>query len=522
MYYFLLSRLVPLGVIFFGIVSVYMVMRALPHIRSIVDLNGRSAPAAIFVLFFALFLSSLLPNYHVMYISEQWYIETARNIAAKGAAENCFYTDFETVACEPYLKMQGWPVVLSFSFALFGVSAQTAFETSAVLSALAAMLLFLLAKVFLKNNGAALLSAIIFSLDPLRLFWSTNVETNGPTLFFALFPVFVAAIIRESSETKIKAHSLFALFFSSLFIAASMRVEYSLLIAALFPMIRRKLPALKFNGYLLALLAVGFAILFLQIYALYTVQPSNDPAYSLQNLMNNSKVVALIVSSSPAYSLLFVLGITGLLLSFKKQFFFGTLAFLIFIFSVIALGWSEFAYFYQGRPLYYQDRFLLLPMSALIIMACFALFEVCKKSSVPRISFGMFGLAMTAFFVLQFPALELRLVSHDLQNDGVAALRGAVPNSACYVISENPLALYPTPGFRTLATKFAIARPERVQFIKEKTGCVFYFEDKYCWQGVLAKEDRLERCDLMARQYNLTEVFNLTGGSRVITLSKIT
>jgi hypothetical protein len=160
-----------------------------------------------------------VPHHHIMYVDEPWYEEAAHNLLRRGALVLCEETPGGE-ACEPYPKSAGWPVILAIAFKLLGVREAVAFQTSAVLGALAAPLAAAVTRLAGGRWHHAWLAAAILAVHPLHVLWSGTAETN--TASTALLLAGLAGVLSRGRDRSLAGALLAA---GGLGVAAAVRPE---------------------------------------------------------------------------------------------------------------------------------------------------------------------------------------------------------------------------------------------------------------------------------------------------------
>ncbi|MDD4996432.1 MAG: hypothetical protein PHW15_03115, partial [Patescibacteria group bacterium] len=151
---------------------------------------------------------SFFPSYH----------EWGALSAAKHLNPQTFYQEKEGVL---------FPAILAFFFKIIGAIPETAVLLNFFLGALCVFLIFLLVKIIFGSDLAAFLSAVIFLLNPLTI-WYFFVKSGWPavTCFWLLFILFVFLIFLKNQNN----FSLAILTAILIVLAAQIRAEFSILV----------------------------------------------------------------------------------------------------------------------------------------------------------------------------------------------------------------------------------------------------------------------------------------------------
>lgn len=146
------------------------------------------------------------PRTSRIYYDEQIYQGVGRNLSDLHLAQMCNdgTVEYGRLQCwrseynkEPY----GYPYLLSLAYRAAGVADSTAFRLNNVVSALTALVVFLLAQLLFKDLRIAVVSALALALVPMQLTWSNTASAEPSAVLFTAAAVLAAVHFVQSRTT---------------------------------------------------------------------------------------------------------------------------------------------------------------------------------------------------------------------------------------------------------------------------------------------------------------------------------
>ena len=187
------------------------------------------------VLIFAFYFRA----YHIDYPvtgyhnwKETHYLTEARNFADNGFFEHGFFVpewDYPSINENPSgAHTDSFPttsIIVGFLFNLLRVSLSGARLVSILFSIGSIILFYLIVKLLFKREDLAFISALVFALNPLAIFFGRQVQLLGPALFFSLAGIYY--YIKWFKERSWKNTVLF-----SIFLMLGIMTKYSFILFA--------------------------------------------------------------------------------------------------------------------------------------------------------------------------------------------------------------------------------------------------------------------------------------------------
>jgi 4-amino-4-deoxy-L-arabinose transferase-like glycosyltransferase len=503
----------------------------------------------IFLLGF--FLRFTVPEYHKMYVDEQWNMEVGKNILEKGKVELCSYENYDKLSYITYMKTAGVPFIYSLSFLIFGVDNFVAIKTSAFLGSLSILLIFLVGFLLFKNEKVAIFSAMFLALFSLHIYWSASAETNIAFIFFILLTLLSFLLYFKVDNFRMELLAI-----SSLTYTLQTRREalFLLPLIALFFLLfdenlKKKVKNKKFWIPFLICAMFFFAWLFqLQISSKFLISNYID---SREFLKNNPHGISFGLNyfqlerfkkNSFEYSKNLLLGyyfplvisiliIIGLLdFSKKKELIFSLSLFLIFFLPFM---------FYDAT----QNRLLLPSFLGIVFLSSLGATLLLDK--ILEFKYGNFlSISLITLLLLSFFPSIREVYSYKLPEK---ILETKIPEAIEKNLSENCIIIAPLPEIFTATTKIKaislekiIKNPEILSQMKNKTSCVLFFEGMLCqeeykfspwnfkenaeenYKNLLIKQrGQLEReCKIIKEKYFLAPYLNFTSNKATFTFYK--
>ncbi len=140
----------------------------------------------------AAFLTSLAvrPNQHLLFFDEDIYIQIASNLSQAPVAQLTLSGTPKDIQVSTYYKEPaGFPVLLSFIFAVTGPREIVAFIVARALYAMAVIAVYLLGRSLMQRRGQALTAAVAFAATPAVFAFSSSAGTDLPATLFAALGV---------------------------------------------------------------------------------------------------------------------------------------------------------------------------------------------------------------------------------------------------------------------------------------------------------------------------------------------
>lgn len=455
-------------------------------------------PLLIGVLFVTAFtVRGVGPKTYQLYLDEPWNVEVAENIYRDGEAGICRF-ERESEICEKFYKPAGYPFYLSILFSLFGFSLSVVFWNSVFLGAMSCVLVFLIAYVVTEDRKLSFLGALIFSIFPSHVFWSTTAESYVSSLFFILFSVLFFVLYLRDKDWRL----LFASFGIAIF-AATFRIE-NFLIFLLFPLIyylRGKRISRIGKGEFFSVVLLGVVGLVLGRVLLSSVGQYLEILHISENLN--------LISAFSSYEFLFLsLGLPGLLLLWKEN------NDLLKVVLPLAALLSFPIVFKTGADRMLIPFLLLLSLStAKTILYSIEKLSFSKKLS--RVAIGLISLFLVILPLLFPPVYGNNAKA--LQTEMIPEAGRDIPES-CYIVTEHPSVLTGLRN-RKIRTEYAM---NNIQEMKEiiNNECVLFFEGVGC-ELEFELEGWSRRCNEIKDLYEMETTQTYQKGGRVYTFYEI-
>jgi 4-amino-4-deoxy-L-arabinose transferase-like glycosyltransferase len=383
-----------------------------------------------------------------------------------------------------YPRSIGWPFLLSFAFAIFGLNPFVALYGSSVLGALTVINIFLLAFVLTRNRYLGLVSALVFAIMPMHIVWSASAETSVPSLFVITLTMIFCLLYCEKPTGRLLWLAALGLSFATMFRPENYIFPVLFLVGIwLFQKkfeMRLLLPLL-----VLALLALpNFVVVLNQHTSINFTENDSQGAitgsnFGFRNLLNNSLAYARYFVNGTfdplLFGLLLIFGVLAMFLKERRN--------ALFLVSWYLLLW--FVYFFAwfrtlgGSPdLWAKARFFMMFYPVAVIFASYAVNSL--QDLVPR------PVSMLRLFIMPIFAIALVITSFQhygglQKEDPTLRLMTAIPELAerdipsdCVIVLNAPELLSATTFLKTLKTSDFLFEPNR------RHGCVLFFEDATC------------------------------------------
>jgi hypothetical protein len=203
-YYVLLLAALILAIV----IAFSSIVKYLPKINK----SSLKILALIIIAFFASELLFVAP-FHLIYNDEYIYESIAKTMLYQHEFGICSFSN--QLYCIPgtigfFHQPGGWPLIESLGFSIFGVSSNVAFNTNLVFGALSILLVFMISIELFRDEGAAILSSLVFSFLPL---FDTYVRTAIPdvsTMLFELLTIYLGLSYMRTKKTSIGVATVFA------------------------------------------------------------------------------------------------------------------------------------------------------------------------------------------------------------------------------------------------------------------------------------------------------------------------
>ncbi len=130
----------------------------------------------------------IAPRTTRLFFDEDIYLDIGKEILINGKGALCNYGYGNE--CYEYDLMKwpnGYPFLVAVAYLLFGISTTAASNLSIVLSSLTPVLMFLMSYLITRDDKISLYSALLFSLIPIHIMWSSTTATSPAFTFFTLF-----------------------------------------------------------------------------------------------------------------------------------------------------------------------------------------------------------------------------------------------------------------------------------------------------------------------------------------------
>ncbi len=446
------------------------------------------------VLISILFLFGLVlrifyvPNLHLMYVDEFFYMESAKNILIHGKSELCSYT-LNGLDCIAYNKLSGWPLLISWVFLFFGFNRFLIINFNSLLGALSIVMVFLTTYVLFRNEKISLLSSLFTTVLPFHLVWSSTAETNASASLFVLLFVFSFLLYNKT-----KKWNFFLLSFLTLSFACFIRIENGLLFIPLVAMAlldRKRLVKGKKTLPFIPPLSVFTIFLFTELFKFgwemgtcdKGVCNSNIEMFGLFFLTENLSglVASLTHFSSFLITLAFLfLAFYGLKRLYRRNR--GASLFLAYSFLSIGIMYLSFKFL--------QMRFMLVPLILIFILTSAGIFATVER----YFSKTMFSKVIYALIALIVLISGINYVNPG-NHQGDMELFGRIEKdfSGCYVAADFPSFLTVLKGIKPVNMNY-IMREESAKTLVENN-CVVFMEIE------VPGQEHLNRYEFVDKKY---------------------
>ena len=492
-------NLTPFFILIIFVICIYFLWENRQVFKTIIlSIDKRTWFFLLLIFLTALLIRILIPPHqHIMYIDEAWYMEAGKNILQTGSQGY-------------YPKSIGWPFLLSFIFLIFGINNWVAIYSSLVLGALTVIPVFLMVYIISGKKEMGLFSALVFTLFPVHIRWSTSAETNVVSAFFIAFSIFFCFLYYRRQSISLLWLSLFGLAF-----ACQFRPEnYILLPLFLFGMFLYDKTIYKNMWHRLILpLLVFFIISFpnlIQVLDFYTYENfgvvKNSTAlasnWNINNLLDNSRSYGSALFSSKNQPIVFTffiaLGFAYGIIRRRK----------VFLFLSVWFTFNWLVHFYSWPALFSTNRLLINFYLITVIFAAYGifflteqLFSQLKLIWIKKMSFFILA-AINIFFFIPY----VKGAAH-IYNESSHLLETKIPELAekdiptgCLVISQRPEVLRSTTNMQVISIYDFIKLSEQGKFVWKE--CVLFFEDIFCLDFKHSPRKE-EQCLTIKNNYNL-------------------
>jgi len=472
--------------------------------------------AAIFILAFVLRMF-ITPHTHRVFFDEDIYLDIGKEILTHWSGGLCNYGNNEECYDPTFMKWpNGYPFLLIFPYAIFGVSRAVAFNFVAFLGSLSVVLVFFIGYLLSKKDYVGLYAALIFALIPVHIMWSGTTASEPAFVFFMSLTVFAFLLSQEVKNWEVY---LFAI--ACLSYAIQTRSEGLILLPIIAFLIllfdkdfEKTIANRKFT------IAWGLLFFLITPYLIHTFHAARvDPwgasggkfgfQYTKRNIPENA---IFWIKGYPTiehpwlYTLFSSIGAIYLILKQRKVGLF--LLFWFFIFFLL------YGFFYAGSVRYGADvRYSLTGYPSFVVLAGFGLYFfhkiLMKKLKSNLIVFFLLSLLVLSIF---YPNLaSIATPAHEIMEAKQARLyhdfvveEAKKLDDNCYILSHTP-SIFLVEGKPSLQTWNG--QNERVmRELFQKTDCVV-FDDNY-WCNIEPYKSSV--CKHMFDAYNLTEINHIT------------
>lgn len=418
------------------------------------------------------------PFTHRVYFDEDMYINVAMNIAGSnkalktnlGTPTNCFEGEYNK---DP----SGLPALISIPFSFLGPSEYLASRVTVVICLFNALLAFLLAYLFFKDQAVALFSALIFILLPENLIWASTVAAEPYQLFFVGLTILGLVLFKQTKNNYLLMFSLAGLAY-----AAQIRLEGILLLlpVSLYLMMYFNLEEELKNKGFIACFVFFFILLLPQAFSQGVFRgenwgAGNLPMFGLSHFPGNFQTNLFFFFENTRTPLLVTLLAIGGLLpvkeNFKAKLFWG-------LFFTVFFG--IFLFFYAGSYNYGTDvRFSLilnLPLAILAASACqkIRLIFLSRLSSLLAYTLIVAGLFLSFLSVFKSIPLGEESIEGRFSHDYMVACLRALPKNS-FLFSYDPcIAVINGQGG---AQTFHLLQKEKMKTVFASAKHVYLFRD---------------------------------------------
>ncbi|MFH1692510.1 MAG: DUF6541 family protein [Candidatus Omnitrophota bacterium] len=346
--------------------------------------------------------------------------------------------------------MKTWPpgyhMILALSYNLFSVSENTAFNTTAVISALSILLMFLLAYALFTEKTTALYSAFLLALAPVHLKYSGSTSTEICSFFFLLLSLWTAALYAKYAKFK---HLLLLIFTTAFAIYTRPENGILLLLIPLFVIFftkradfpRKKIIFHTTLATIILLPLISFYFLHNFYYAIFTIKETGwaDSLPTRLFFLQKSLPGNLTFWFGPGHpaSVTF-LAIFGFIKLFKHKR--RAAIFLSIWFCIFLLVYSAH---YTGRFNSISDRHALNLYIPIILMAAYGIFALsnrwANKLVIKRniIFILLASVFLSTFFPLSTTISKTLSDSKNSEYQFILTNKNKIPEDI-YIISFNP------------------------------------------------------------------------------------
>jgi 4-amino-4-deoxy-L-arabinose transferase-like glycosyltransferase len=488
--------------------------------------------AVLGVFLLALFLRTMVaPLTHRVLFDEDIYADIGKEILLRGKALLC--NNGDAAGCYEYDWMKwpsGFPFLLAAGYAIFGIKETVGYYLTAVLGSLSVPLVFLVSYLLTKNVKVGFFAALVLTLAPVHIMWSSTAATEPVLAFFGLLS-FMFVIMSAKAEQK-DSFRMLALALAALAFAMQIKVDALMLLpigVGLILFLDKK-PQRKTGDFRFLLV---WALFFLAItpYLVHMMYATKTDSWgasgekiSLEFFMKNaSENFWWWISGYPAieHPIIFtVFAAIGIIYAGKKDF--RTLASLGTWFMAFFV---LYAFFYAGSVRYGADvRYQLSgypPFSILAGMGLFAVTQIGAKIGgmlgkgkhedliVALFEVGLALLLLFSFYLYYLPSVATpspdimeahgARLYHDFALESARKLA-----NGCYILSHVP-SIFLTDGESSLQT-WNGQNELVMRGLFQKTGCIV-FDDGY-WCTVPPYQESV--CKSMFDKYKLDVLYQTT------------
>ncbi len=417
----------------------------------------------------------LVPPHLAMYLDEPWYAEAACNLSRLGRLVLCHET-FSGIACVPYEKAIGWPLLMSAWTAVMGCDNTAGIEINRVLGSITVVLVAVAARCAGAAWWQAAIPAMLLALHPVHAWWSATGETNVAAAAALLAGLCGALVFLRGGRL-----SGAALAASGLGAAVAIRPECAAaaLVAAITVARRARTAPSRRTGVAAAIGAasLGAAAACLPLWAMNTAI-SGGGFLSPANVWSNVLDVAhrRLGLAHGAIVLLAAGGASRLAHARERSalWLFGGTAIAT---AVVVLAYDRF-----------HERMLLAPTVCLLPMSAFACVPLDAGGRLRRVLLPLLGLGICGVFVaaVRQPLLGARADAPEtqlLETSAVSYVARVQLSADALVIAEQPTVLAASGMSHVMSTADALADPAALMRRVASGRPTYVFRDMFCEAG---------------------------------------
>ncbi len=450
------------------------------------------------------------PQTHRVFFDEDIYLDIGKEILAHGKGALCNYGD--SANCYEYDFMKwpnGYPFLLGASFLLFGSGESVAFNLVVILGSLSVFLVFLVSYLLLKNEKAALYSALLLALVPMHIVWSNTTASEPVFVFFALLSVLFFLVSFRTNSWKVSALAVFSLAYAAQIKTESVAVLPLILFAGMMldKKVWKKLSDYRFYSLWIILLVLITPYL-IHVYQASRYDPwgSSGEKFGVEYLEKNVPENAWFwafgypaIEHPALFTAFAVIGLVYLLRNERKSGLFLSVWFLAFFFL--------YASFYAGSVRYGTDvRYSLILYPPFVVMGGYGLYILARagKKYERHVSAVLVSVILASFWLFYLPSVSTPAQSIEearqarFYHESAVEFSGSVPEG-CVILTHVP-SIYLLQGKTSLQTWNAQTNYVLMKKIFNTTNCVI-FDDGF-WCGVEPYKNDV--CEYVKNNYNLT------------------